>query len=125
MLALSSVLFASVTVNLPGSLILSAHCSFVTRSVIVSPFAGSGTRQRRPRVILSRASPVSRLRSSPLIVIVTVGSQCRFSRSCAHSRSAPSVSLLWSVSTRHTMPQAPSFLLRKSPLMCRLSFPIG
>ena len=97
----------------------------MTRSVIVIPLSGSGTRQRFPRTILSRASPVARLMSSPLIVTVTSGSQCRFSRSWAQARSAPSVSLLWSVSTLHTMPQVFSFLLRYSPEMCRLSLPMG
>ena len=61
MLATSSWLFARVTVNLSGSRILSLQESFVTRSVIVIPLSGSGTRHTRPTLILSSASPVARL----------------------------------------------------------------
>ena len=111
MLATSSRRFASVTVTFSFSLILSAHCSFVTFSVISVSYSGSGTRHIRLIVNLSRGSPVASLRSSPFTVTVTLGSQCRAIRSLAHRRSSSFVSLLWSVSVLLTTPYRLSFRL--------------
>ena len=85
--ATSSRLLASVTVTSCGSLILSLNCSRVIRSCITVPSSGTGTWHTVPTTSLSRGSLVSWLSSSPLIVIVTVGSQCLRSRSAAHIRS--------------------------------------
>ena len=96
--------FPSVTVTSSGFRILSVTRIRVIRSVIVVPNSGSGTRHFRPMVSRSRLSPVLSLRSSPLIVTVTFGSQCRFSRSQAQDRSEFSVSAPLKVSTFATMP---------------------
>ena len=112
MLATSSTRLARITVTFSGSLILSAQLIFVTRSEIVVPYSGSGTRHRLPTTMWSSGSPVSRLNSSPVTVTVTSGSQCRFSRSRLQACSFSFVSRLWSVSTLHTTPQMFSFLLR-------------
>ena len=112
MLATSSTWFASVTVTFFGSLILSAQAIFVTRSVMVVPYSGSGIRQFRPTTMWSIGSPVASLRSSPVTVTVTSGSQCRSRRSWLQARSFSCVSRLWSVSILSTRPQTPSFLLR-------------
>ena len=81
MLATSSTRLARVTVTFSGSLILSDQLIFVTRSLIVVPYSGSGTRHRRPTTMWSSGSPVLPLSSSPVTVTVTSGSQCRFSLS--------------------------------------------
>ena len=125
MLAMSCRVLHSVTVTFSGSLILSFQLSLVIRSVMVTPNSGSGTRHTVPITSLSSVSPVARLRSSPPMVIVTAGSQCRFNRSSAQRRSISSVSLLWSVSTRSFRPHTPSFRLRYSPERCRFFFPMG
>ena len=112
MLATSSTRLARVTVSFFGSLILSAQLSFVTFSRIVVLYSGSGTRHFRPITMWSSGSPVSALMSSPATVIVTSGSQCRFSRSWAQRFSSSFVSWLWSVSTLHTTPQVAVFFSR-------------
>ena len=105
MLCTSASAFARVTVTLSLSRILSRQLSFVTFSRIVVPYSGSGTRHLYRLIFtLSRLSPVLSLRSIPLIVTVTWGSACRFSRSFAQAVSFASVSLLWSVSVLSTRP---------------------
>ena len=104
MLAMSSRLFARVTVTFFGSRILSLQLSFVIFSVIVVPNSGSGTRHFRQIVSLSSGSPVSWLRSTPSTVIVTVGSQWFFSRSSAHRFSSALSFLLLSVSILQIVP---------------------
>ena len=104
MLAMSSFSLASTTFILSWLLILSGHCSRVTFSRIVVPNSGSGTRHTRFSRSASSGSPVSRLRSSPLTVTVTMGSQWRFSRSSAQLRSSASLSMAWLVSILQQVP---------------------
>ena len=102
----------SVTVTFSGSFTVSRQFSFVIRSVIVVPNSGSGTRQTVPKTRWSSGSPVASLSSSPAIVIVTVGSQCLSSLSCAQIRNMASLLSPELVSTLSFRPYWFSFLLR-------------
>ena len=96
--------FPSVTVTSSFFRTLSGTRIRMIRSAIVVENSGSGTWHFRFIVSLSRGSPVLSLSSSPPMVTVTFGWQCRFSRSHAQLRSALSVSAPLKVSTFATMP---------------------
>ena len=99
-----------VTVTSSGALILSLQDRRMMYWEMVVLYSGRGTRHMRPMVRLSSGSPVDWLRSSPLMVMVTVGSQWRRSRCRAHSRSMVSLSMLWSVSVLEITPYTEEFL---------------
>ena len=81
----------SVTLNVSGSLIQSAHVSVVTRSAMIVLYLDSGIRQTRFSRIRSSGSSVASARYRPVTVIVTVGSQWLFSFDCAQVRSSSCV----------------------------------
>ena len=110
--ATSALLLHRLTVTFSGSFRRSRHCFFTIRSVIVVLNSGSGHWHTLFSFRLSRLSPVSPESSSPLIVMLTVGSQCLFSRPCAQACRFSLVLLLWSVSILSTRPYTFSFLLR-------------
>ena len=105
-------LLASVTVTLVGSRFASRHTIRVMVSSIVVLNSGRGTRHPTPTVSASSGSPVSALRSSPLMVTLSSGSQCRLSRACAQAVSVAVSSMLLSVSTFSITPYTFSFALR-------------